>query len=82
MPYFEFLWIDDVVRHLAEHGIETADFEKVVSRPHHRGRSTSTGRPCCWGESADGRYLLCVYKYIDEVTILPVTAYEVRRPRA
>ena len=36
---------------------------------------------CCWGETLDGRYLLCVYEYIDELTILPITAYEVRRPR-
>ncbi|MFM7108355.1 MAG: hypothetical protein ACKOZU_07100 [Planctomycetaceae bacterium] len=82
MPYFEFLWIDEVVQHLAEHGIDAEAFEQVVSRPLRRGRSRSTGRPCCWGEAADGRYLLCVYEYIDDMTILPVTAYEVRRPRA
>lgn len=80
MPPFAFLWIDEVVEHLAEHGIDPDDFERVVSKPERRSRSRSTGRPCCWGEAVDGRYLLCVYEYIDDMTILPVTAYEVRRP--
>lgn len=81
MPYFDFLWIDDIVQHFAEHGIDVEDFEQIVSKPIRRGRSRSTGRHCCWGETVDGRYLLCVYEYIDEVMILPVTAYEVHRPR-
>ena len=27
----------------------------------------------------DGRYLICVYEYLNELTIIPFTAYEVRR---
>jgi hypothetical protein len=80
MPFFVFCWDVEIVSHLDAHGISPDDFEHVVSSPERRSRSRSTGRPCCWGETADGRYLLCVYDYIDEVTILPVTAYEVRRP--
>ena len=30
-----------------------------------------------WGETADGRQLFCVYEYLDDLTILPVTAYQV-----
>jgi len=40
-----------------------------------------TGHPCCWGTTPDGRYLISVYEYLDVLTILPITAYEVRRPR-
>jgi len=81
MAYFEFLWTDDTVEHLAEHGVSPEEFEAVVNRPERRGESRSTGRPCCWGETPDGRYVICVYEYLDELTIIPFTAYEVRRPR-
>jgi hypothetical protein len=32
------------------------------------------------GYTADGRYVMAVFEEIDEVTILPVTAYEVPEP--
>ena len=41
------------------------------------GVSRSSGRPCCWGEAADGRTLFCVYEFLDDLTIVPVTAYDV-----
>jgi len=33
MPYYEFLWTGDIVRHLADHGISQDDFEHVVCNP-------------------------------------------------
>lgn len=80
MPYFDFLWTEDLLKHMAEHAVTAEEFEEVVSRPERRGESRSTKRPCCWGETQDGRYLICVYEYADDSTILPVTAYEVRPP--
>jgi uncharacterized DUF497 family protein len=80
MAYFHFLWTDELVEHLAEHGVSQEDFEEVVSEPERRGESRSTGRPCCWGETSDDRYLFCVYEYLDEMTIIPITGYEVLRP--
>jgi hypothetical protein len=80
MAYFRFQWTDEIVAHLLEHDVSRDDFESVVNYPERRGESRSTGRPCCWAETADGRYLLCVYEYLDELTILPITAYEVSRP--
>lgn len=77
MPYLEFVWTDEIVEHLAEHGISPDDFEFVVTYPARRGISRSSGRPCCWGETADGRALFCVYEQIDDATIIAVTAYEV-----
>jgi hypothetical protein len=45
-----------------------------------RGNSHSSGRPCCWAETPAGQYLLCVYEMLDDLTILPVTAFEVPAP--
>jgi hypothetical protein len=76
MPYFEFLWTAEIIAHLAEHGVGREVFEEVVSHPKRVGVSRSSGRPCCWGETADGRQLFCVYEFLDDFTIIPVTAYE------
>ena len=43
--------------------------------------SQSSGRPCAFGYTPDGRYLICFYEMLDELTILPVTAYEVGEER-
>jgi hypothetical protein len=77
MPYYEFIWTDEIITHLAEHGVGQHEFEAVVSNPRRVGMSRSTGRPCCWGEAADGRELFCVYELLDDLTVIPVTAYEV-----
>lgn len=79
MPYYDFLWNDENINHLGEHGVSVADFEQVVTDPETIGESRSTGRPCCWGETADGRFLICVFEKIDLHTILPITAFEIRR---
>ena len=46
---------------------------------YSQGTSRSSDSPCCWGETPDGRFIMCVYDEIDELTLLPVTAYEVPR---
>ncbi len=38
--------------------------------------SHSSGLPCCWGTTPEGRFLFCVYEKIDGITVYPVTAYE------
>jgi hypothetical protein len=73
MPYFEFLWTEEIIAHLAEHGIGTKEFEEVVSNPDRRGVSRSSGRPCCWGETADGRQLFCVYEFLERFTVGSLT---------
>jgi hypothetical protein len=81
MPYYEFLWTGSIIRHLAENGVSQDDFERVVCNPSSRGYSRSSGLPVSWGHATDGRYIMAVYEALDEVTILPVTAYEVGEPR-
>jgi hypothetical protein len=80
VPYHEFLWNDEIIRHLAEHEISQDDFEDVVCSPASEGYSRSSGLPAAWGFTADGRYIVAVYEELDKVTVLPVTAYEVPEP--
>jgi hypothetical protein len=81
MPVFDFVWTDEIVEHLAEHAVSQDDFECVVCNPDSKGWSRSSGLPCAWGYTADGRYLIVVYEELDLMTVLPVTAYEVPEPR-
>ncbi len=79
MPYYEFSWTDEIIEHLAEHDVSPEDFQEVVMAPDETSLSRSSGRPCCWGETSEGRYLFCVYEFLDSITIVPVTAYETSR---
>ena len=81
MPYFEFIWTEEIIEHLAEHDVSPEDFERVVMNPERTGKSRSSGDPAVWGYTEDGRYIIAIYKKIDFMTIVPVTAYEVREPR-
>jgi hypothetical protein len=81
MPYYEFVWTDEIIAHLAEHGVSPDDFEAVVMKPERTGKSHSSGHPVAWGYASDRRYIIAVYEKIDFATVLPVTAYEVPQPR-
>ena len=54
--------------------------EDVVCNPFRQDVSESSDRPCAFGYTSDGRYIVAVYEYLDDVTVLPVTAYEVPEP--
>lgn len=81
MPYFDFFWTDEIIEHLAEHGVAPDDFERVVQRPLDVRKSQSSDLPAAFGYTEDGRYIIAIYDFIDDMTILPVTAYEVPEPR-
>ena len=76
MPYYFFLWDEKNIRHVAEHGVTTEEFEEVVQAPQGVEASRSSGLPVAFGYTADGRFLACVYEKLDDDTIYPVTAYE------
>jgi uncharacterized DUF497 family protein len=42
-----------------------------------REKSRSSSRWIAFGRTADGRNLAVVYEMLDEITILPVTAFEI-----
>jgi uncharacterized DUF497 family protein len=86
MNIFRILWDDPDdpdgnVQHTAEHGLTIEDVEEVLSNPTSEGSSASTGRPCVWGYTLEGIYIIVVYEEIDEDTIRVVTAYEVPESR-
>ena len=81
MPYFDFVWTEEIIAHLAKHYISPDDFEHVVMNPERTGQSRSSGDPAVWGYTPDGRYIIAVYQKIDFATVVPVTAYEVPEPR-
>ncbi len=81
MPYFDFFWTDEIIAHLAEHGVTPEDFEAVVMRPVDARRSRSSDLPAAFGYTEDGRYIIAIYDFVDDITVLPVTAYEVPEPR-
>lgn len=72
------------IDHLAEHGLTRPEVESVLlnsSLPIER--SESSGRPCRFGWTDTGRFIIVVwdeYEDTDPVTCYPVTAYEVSPP--
>jgi hypothetical protein len=81
MPYYFYLWTDEIRAHLAEHDVSPEDFENVVSKPVIQDYSHASGSPAAFGYTEDGRYIIAVYDYLDDMTVLPITAYEVPEPR-
>lgn len=80
MPWYDFLWSyesDGNFEHVAEHGICADEVEWVVQNPLAVGLSRSSGRPVAVGRTPEGRLLIVVYEQVDELTIYPVTAYEI-----
>ena len=77
MPFYFFVWDDENEQHLAEHGVTPEEFQEVVCDPDSEADSRSTGKPIAFGETASGKYLAGVYEFIDDVTVDPITAYEV-----
>jgi hypothetical protein len=68
------------VEHVEEHDLTTDEVDYVLDNHNPSGVSSSSGRPCVFGHTPDGRYIIVIYEEIDEDTVLPVTAYEVPEP--
>ncbi len=80
MPWYDIIWNYEPggnVDHIAEHGLTTQDVEAVICNPLERTTSRTSGRPIATGYTPDGRLIFVVYEEIDDVTVYPVTAYEV-----
>jgi uncharacterized DUF497 family protein len=68
------------VEHVEEHGLEPEEVDHVLLNCKSRDVSHTTGRPCVFGYTPDGRYIIVVYEEIDDDTVMPWTAYEVPGP--
>ena len=80
MPYFEIIWNEEPggnIEHIAEHGLTPEDVEEVMFNPVDRDVSRSSGLPIVFGFTPEGRYIFVVYEQVDDVTVYPVTAYDV-----
>lgn len=80
MPWSEVIWIsgpDGNVQHVAEHDITTDEVEDVLCSPDEIDTSDGSGRPIAFGYTRAGRYIAVVFEEIDEVTVYPITAFEV-----
>ena len=82
MRFVQVIWDDEDqpdgnVQHIAEHGLTMEDVEYVLEHPTKEETSDSTGRPCCFGYTPAGEFIVVVYKEADRDAIYPITAYEV-----
>ncbi len=80
MVWFDYLWLegaDGNIEHIAEHQLTMDDIEQVTENIEAEAVSRRTGRPIRFGYTLDGRYIAVVFEWVDEVTVYPVTAYEV-----
>lgn len=77
MPHFFFVWNDEIVEYLAQHGVTQDEFEEVVLNSTEIQASRSSARPIVFGPTSTGKFLACVFEYLDDDTVIPVTAYEV-----
>ncbi|MBT4865214.1 MAG: hypothetical protein HON53_08865 [Planctomycetaceae bacterium] len=77
VPHYEFIWTNKIIEHITDNDVTIEEFEDIVRNPEREDSSRSTGLPCSFGYANDGRYLICIYKNIDELHVEPVTAYEV-----
>ncbi len=68
------------VEHVEQHDLTTDEVDYVLENQESAGFSRSTGRPCVFGRTPDGRYIVVIYEQVDEDTVIPVTAYEVPEP--
>ena len=85
MRYFQIIWDDDDdetgnVAHIAEHGLTPEDVEYVIENPEVEETSHSSGRPCMFGYTPGGDYIVVIYDLVADDTIYPITAYEVPEP--
>jgi uncharacterized DUF497 family protein len=65
MNIFQILWDmpddpDGNVQHIAEHGLTIEDVEEVLFNPTSEGKSASSGRPCAWGYTLEGIFIIVV----------------------
>ncbi len=77
---WQIIWNDEPdgnIAHIEEHGLTVDDVEHVLANPESEEVSRSSGLPCVFGTTPDGRFIIVVFERIDEDTIYPVTAYEV-----
>jgi HEAT repeat protein len=75
MMEYVFLWTPEALDKIAQHGVTVEEYESVVNNPVDRQLSRSSDNLIARGDAITGRWLICVYQDIDEITVLPITGY-------
>ncbi len=70
---------DGNVEHVEEHDLTTDEVDYVLENYESRTVSRSSGLPCVFGHTPDGRYITVIFE-VESDTVIPVTAYEVVEP--
>jgi uncharacterized DUF497 family protein len=74
MSFTQFIWDepDDPegnVQHIAEHGLTIDEVEAVLLDPARETQSQSSGRPCRFGYTPSGEYIIVIYELIADDVI-------------
>ncbi|MCP3904411.1 MAG: hypothetical protein GY715_12350 [Planctomycetes bacterium] len=80
MTWIEVIWTaepDGNIRHMADHRVTPDEVEHVLANPMERDASGSSGRPIVFGHTTAGRFLAVVYEQIDDITVYPITAFDI-----
>ena len=80
MTWIEVIWTDGTdgnVQHIAQHGITPDEVEHVLANPIESDVSEASGRLIVFGYTAGGRFLAVVYESVDELTVYPITAFDI-----
>jgi uncharacterized DUF497 family protein len=71
-------FVDLLLISIAEHGLTKEEVEDVLlDEDIILARSRSSGQPLAIGYTATGRRIAVVFEEIDQMTVRPITAYEV-----
>jgi len=75
VPWYDFFWYDENLNKIGEHGVTPTEFEEVVMAAGGIEDSDS-GSDMVRGETSTGKFLVCIFTMVDEITVMPITAYE------
>jgi uncharacterized DUF497 family protein len=68
------------IAHVEEHDLTIEEVEHILANPSGHAKTRDTQRPCVFGYTPDGCYIIVIYEEVGEDTIYPVTAFEVPEP--
>jgi uncharacterized DUF497 family protein len=80
MASLRFFWDDDTLRKLADRGLTQDEVEAVVCDPYDDDVSRATGRPCVFGWTVTGRFIIVIYEEVGPDEVQVMTAYDVPEP--
>ncbi len=82
MEWMQVIWDhspDGNVQHFDEHDLTIDEVDFVLENYDVKRRSRSSGRPCVFGYTPDGRYIVVIYQEVGDA-IIPITAYDIDEP--